>query len=65
MISFLPNRQDAKSAKKGMKIAFVVSEFPALSETFILNQIVGLRKHGYEVDIYAENRGRSQKYIQI
>jgi len=34
-----------------MKIAFVVSEFPALSETFILNKIVGLRKHGYEVDI--------------
>ena len=61
MITFLTNRQDAKSAKKGMKIAFVVSEFPALSETFILNQIVGLRKHGYEVDIYAEKQRNEPK----
>ena len=44
-----------------MKIAFVVSEFPALSETFILNQIVGLRKHGYEVDIYAEKQRNEPK----
>jgi len=61
VITFLTNRQDAKSAKKGMKIAFVVSEFPALSETFILNQIVGLRKHGYEVDIYAEKQRNDPK----
>ncbi len=39
-----------------MKIAFIVSDFPALSETFILNQIVGLIKLGYEVDIYATMR---------
>lgn len=37
-----------------MKVAFIVSYFPVLSETFILNQIVGLKKCGYEVDIYAE-----------
>lgn len=36
-----------------MKIAFVVQEFPALSETFILNQILGLIDLGHEVDIYA------------
>lgn len=36
-----------------MKIAFVVQEFPALSETFILNQISGLIDLGHEVDIYA------------
>ena len=36
-----------------MKIAFVVVEFPALSETFILNQITGLIDRGHEVDIYA------------
>lgn len=39
-----------------MKIAFIVSEFPALSETFILNQIVGLIELGYEVDIYSTMR---------
>ncbi len=37
-----------------MKIAFLVGEFPNLSETFILNQITGLIDRGHDVDIYAE-----------
>jgi colanic acid/amylovoran biosynthesis glycosyltransferase len=37
-----------------MKIAFMVGNFPALSETFILNQITGLIDRGHEVDIYAK-----------
>jgi colanic acid/amylovoran/stewartan biosynthesis glycosyltransferase WcaL/AmsK/CpsK len=36
-----------------MKIAFIVNEFPVLSETFILSQITGLLDRGHEVDIYA------------
>lgn len=36
-----------------MKIAFLVGEFPSLSETFILNQITGLIERGHEVDVYA------------
>jgi colanic acid/amylovoran biosynthesis glycosyltransferase len=36
-----------------MKIAFIVNQFPALSETFILNQITGLLDRGHEVDVYA------------
>jgi colanic acid/amylovoran biosynthesis glycosyltransferase len=36
-----------------MKIAIIVKEFPALSETFILDQIVGLIDRGNEVDIFA------------
>ncbi|MCU0525737.1 MAG: glycosyltransferase [Elainella sp. Prado103] len=36
-----------------MKIAFLVGEFPTLSETFVLNQITGLIDQGHEVDIYA------------
>ncbi len=41
-----------------MKIAFVVSEFPILSETFILNQITGLLDMGHEVEIFALGRSR-------
>lgn len=37
-----------------MKIAFVLEVFPALSETFILNQITGLIDRGHDVDIYAD-----------
>lgn len=43
-----------------MKIAFFVGRFPALSETFILNQITSLIERGYDVDIYA-NSAREQK----
>lgn len=36
-----------------MKIAFFLGEFPALSQTFILNQIIGLIQRGHEIDIFA------------
>ncbi|WP_395747009.1 glycosyltransferase [Prosthecobacter sp.] len=37
-----------------MRIAFVINGFPAVSETFILRQIVYLIQQGHSVDIYAE-----------
>jgi colanic acid/amylovoran biosynthesis glycosyltransferase len=36
-----------------MRIAFLVNEFPTLSETFIVQQITGLLDRGHEVDIYS------------
>lgn len=44
-----------------MKIAFIVSEFPCLSETFILNQITGLLDLGYEVEIFSEFNPKEKK----
>ncbi len=44
-----------------MRIAFIVVRFPLLSETFILNQIVGLINRGHEVDIYAYQPGDTSK----
>ena len=35
-----------------MKIALIVEEFPSLSQTFVLNQIIGLIERGHEVDIF-------------
>ncbi len=40
-----------------MKIAFIVTQFPLLSETFILNQITGLIDRGHKVDIFAKMPG--------
>lgn len=40
-----------------MKIAFVVEEFPKISETFVLNQATGLIDMGHEVDIFYFNLG--------
>lgn len=37
-----------------MRVAFIVRQFPTLSETFVLNQITGLIDRGHEVDIYAD-----------
>ena len=37
-----------------MKIAFIVNEFPSLSQTFVLNQITGLIDRGHDVDIFAK-----------
>jgi len=37
-----------------VRIAFVINEFPSVSETFILDQMVGLIERGHEVQIYAE-----------
>lgn len=36
-----------------MRIAYILPVFPALSETFILNQITGLMDLGHDIDIYS------------
>ncbi len=40
-----------------MRVLVIVSAFPVLSETFILNQITGLLDRGHDVHIYALRRG--------
>jgi len=44
-----------------MKIAFIVSGFPTLSETFILNQITGLLDMGHDVEIFAKFNPKEKK----
>jgi colanic acid/amylovoran biosynthesis glycosyltransferase len=43
-----------------LRIAFLVDSFPALSETFVLNQITGLIDLGHHLDVYAAGPGRDQ-----
>jgi colanic acid/amylovoran/stewartan biosynthesis glycosyltransferase WcaL/AmsK/CpsK len=40
-----------------MPVLFVVGEFPTYSETFVIDQIVGLLDRGFDVRILAVNRG--------
>ncbi len=47
----------AHEFKKKMKVAFFLGRFPAISETFILNQITGLIDRGCKIDIYADSPG--------
>jgi colanic acid/amylovoran biosynthesis glycosyltransferase len=43
-----------------MKIAILVTTFPAISQTFVLNQITGLIDMGHEIDIYANKPGKDR-----
>lgn len=46
-----------------MRIAIVVSTFPKLSESFILNQITGLLELGHEVEIFARRRNTKEAKV--
>ena len=39
-----------------MNILYIINQFPKLSETFILNQIIGLIKLGHNVTILSLNK---------
>jgi colanic acid/amylovoran biosynthesis glycosyltransferase len=41
-----------------MRLAFIVGEFPAISQTFILRQITGLLDRGHDVEIFAHSSGK-------
>jgi colanic acid/amylovoran biosynthesis glycosyltransferase len=41
-----------------LRVAFLVTDFPAASETFILDQITGLIDCGCEVEIFPSQRGK-------
>ncbi len=43
--------------ERTLRVAFVVEQFPSISETFILDEIVGALRRGIDVDIYAVRRG--------
>ena len=40
-----------RGVDRPLRIAFLVSQFPELSETFILNQVTGLLDAGHEVEM--------------
>lgn len=50
-----PALRPGAEAARPLRIAMFVNEFPALSETFVLNQITGLLDLGHDVTIFANN----------
>jgi len=47
-----------------MKVAFILASFPALAETFILNQITGLLDLGHDVELFAHSNPGQEKVHQ-
>jgi hypothetical protein len=37
---------------EGLKVAYVMSRFPKLTETFILYEMLAMRRHGIQVEVY-------------
>lgn len=48
-----------------MKIAYILAEYPALSETFIAREIEALERRGFEVDIWALRAGDGAREIAV
>lgn len=42
-----------------MKIAYIIPIFPSLSETFILNEMLELRRRGFEIEIFSIDKPES------
>ena len=40
-----------------MRIAFIVDRFPAMSQTFVLRQMIGMMERGHEVTVFADAPG--------
>lgn len=51
----------ASEGVRPLRIAVFVNEFPALSETFVLNQITGLLELGHDVTIFATQPRREAR----
>lgn len=47
-----------------IKISFLLGEFPKMTETFILNQIIGLINEGYDLKIIALNKSKDNSIPQ-
>jgi glycosyltransferase involved in cell wall biosynthesis len=46
-----------------MKIAYVLDEYPSLSETFIAREIAAQRRRGFDIDIWALRAGEGARAI--
>lgn len=64
MATHLDDRLSASAEAEGdegrrQKVAYVMSRFPKLSETFILGEILAVEEHGVEVELYPLLRERA------
>jgi glycosyltransferase involved in cell wall biosynthesis len=63
--TIVPNavaQNDTGRCRSGqIRLAYIVGQFPSLSETFILREIVALRNKGFDMLIFSLNRPSSSK----
>jgi colanic acid/amylovoran biosynthesis glycosyltransferase len=58
-ITGLPKSEERRSLRSPTRVAYVMSRFPKLTDTFILYELLALRESGIEVDIHPLLRARN------
>lgn len=53
-----PRAADEASPYDGLKVGYIMSRFPKVSETFVLNEMVAVEAHGVPVEVYPLLRER-------
>lgn len=48
-----------------MKIAYVLAEYPSLTETFIAREIAALRRYGFEIEVWALKAGAGARAVPV
>src|SRR5260370_9026317 len=57
-VSIQPAGLKLELPKKAKKVAYIVSRFPAITETFILYEIIELQRRGTSVEVFSLLRHR-------
>jgi glycosyltransferase involved in cell wall biosynthesis len=55
-----PEQRDAPTAEMALRVAYLVSRFPKLTETFVLYEILAMRELGHEVELFPLRRERTK-----
>ncbi len=55
-----PDDSDSAAFRSRLKIAYLVSRFPKLTETFVLYEMLALEKRGIEVELFSLQREQTQ-----
>ena len=56
---------ESYTGEENIKIAFIVGDFPSISESVILNQNTGLSDRGHDVETFATRNPKNKKVHSI
>jgi len=60
----MPSGQTLTRPRPGIRLAYLTSQFPIPSATFILNELIGMRKRGFTIDMISIRRPRGDAFAE-
>ncbi|MFN8494891.1 MAG: glycosyltransferase family 4 protein [Caldilineaceae bacterium] len=55
-----PKKQLAKRSKAPLKVAYIMSRFPKITETFVLYEMLAMEQQGVQIELYPLQRERTK-----